>query len=139
MAKYGTHFQGPVGVEAGRIETVAAAKTLKMKHDNGKTFILNAAAGVTVTLPAVTNAGFKAKFIVGAAFATTNFVVASAEGTNLEGSVFVNGALVAAAGTSQINFVATAETLGDWVELESDGTYWYVSGNAVALGGMTST
>lgn len=142
MAK--TRFSGPVssgkGFQAGSgsIETVAAADTL-VEADNGKTFILNAAAGVTITLPAVTKTGWRAKFITGAVFATSNFVVASAEGTNMEGSMVVAGVVVDVAGASQINFVNTAENIGDFIEVISDGTYWHVFGNALTTGALTAT
>lgn len=139
-----TTFSGPVistnGFQAGSgsVSTAAAAATL-VTADNGKTFILNAAAGVTITLPAVTNTGWRAKFITGAAFATTNFVVASAEGDNMEGSMIVAGAVVDVDAADQINFVATAENIGDFVEVFSDGTYWHVFGNALTTGALTAT
>lgn len=91
-----THFSGPVvstaGFQAGAssVQVISAAITLAAA-DNGKTFILNAAGGVTVTLPAVTSTGWRGKFITGAAFATTNFVVACAEGDKMEGSMLVAG------------------------------------------------
>jgi hypothetical protein len=139
-----THFSGPVVSTAGfqsgsgSVEVVAAADTL-VAADNGKTFILNAAAGVTITLPAVTTTGWRAKFITGAAFATTNFVVACAEGDKMEGSMIVAGAVVDVDAADQINFVATAENIGDFVEVFSDGTYWHVFGNALTTGGLTAT
>jgi len=139
-----THFSGPVVSTAGfqygasSVETVAAADTL-VASDNGKTFVLNAAAGVTVTLPAVTLTGWRAKFITGAAFATTNFVVASAEGDNIEGSLMVAGAVVDVDAADQINFVATAENIGDYIEVISTGTVWAVFGNALTTGALTAT
>jgi hypothetical protein len=140
-----THFSGPVVSENGfqdgasTVETVAAADTL-VAADSGKSFVLNAAAGVTVTLPAVaSSAGFKARFTVGAAFATTNFIIASAEGTNMEGSVIVAGAVVTVAAASQMNFVATAENIGDFIEVWSDGTSWFVFGNALTAASLTAT
>ena len=139
-----THLSGPVVSEAGfqagarSVQTIAAAITLTA-DDNGKTFILNAAGGVTITLPAVTNTGWSAKFITGAAFATTNFVVACAEGDKLEGSLIVAGAVVDCDAADQINFVSTAENIGDFVEVFSDGTYWHVFGNALTTGALTAT
>lgn len=118
-------------------EVLAAAKTL-VEGDSGKLFFLDATAGATITLPAV-KAGLNFKFMVADNFATTNFVVASAEGDNIEGSVVVAGAVVVGAGEDQINFVASAESKGDYVCLECDGTSWFVGGMAALSGAITLT
>jgi hypothetical protein len=125
-----------IGVVNG-VETVTGATTLTAA-DSGKTIYLNAAAGATVTLPAVA-AGLNFKFVVAAAFATTNWVIASAEGDNIDGSIEVAGAVVVAGAEDQINFVATAESLGDHVVLHSDGNQWFVHGMAALTGGITAT
>lgn len=124
---------------AGRAKTVAAATTLT-SDDNGKVIIMDAAAGATITLPALAD-GLVFKFIVGAAFATTNWIVASAEGDNINGTLLVNGAVVAAGAEDQINFVATAETIGDWIELiaDSGNSQWIVSGVGAGIGSITAT
>ena len=119
------------------VETLAAAQTL-IAADSGKTFILSAAAGATITLPAL-KSGLNFKFIVGAAFATTNWVVASAEAAKIQGVLVVNGASVDAADEDQINFVNSAETVGDHIELICDGTYWYASGVGSQAGSITAT
>jgi hypothetical protein len=118
-------------------EDITAAKTL-VQGDSGKVFALNAAAGVAVTLPAVTLSGFCAKFYVKAAFATTDFTIVSATDV-IYGSANVNSVSVLAADENTVSFVATAETIGDWIEIMSDGTNWYVSGMAAAAGGITFT
>lgn len=139
-----THFSGPVisqnGFQSGSgvVSTPTAAATLTAA-DNNKVVMLNAAAGFTITLPAVTAVGWRARFITGAAFATTNFVVASAEGDNMEGSVLVAGAIVDVDAADQINFVATAENVGDFIEVFSDGVSWHVFGNALTAGALTAT
>jgi hypothetical protein len=123
----------------GSAETITGVTTLTTA-DNGKTFYLNAAAGATITLPAVaSSAGVSFKFVVAATFATTNWIVASAEGDNIDGSIEVAGAVVVAGAEDQINFVATAEALGDHVVLHSDGTQWFVHGMAALTGGITAT
>ncbi len=59
--------------QVGVVETLTGATTLTAE-DSGKVFILNAAAGAQVTLPAVADgAGQAYKFVVGALFATTAF------------------------------------------------------------------
>lgn len=121
----------------GKAQTVTGALTLT-NADNGKTFYLNAAAGATIVLPAV-EAGLYFRFVVAAAFATTNWIVDSAEGDNIDGSIEVAGAVVIAGAEDQINFIATAESLGDYVELESNGVQWFVHGMAAVAGGITVT
>ena len=120
------------------VETVAVATTLTAK-DSGKVFILKASAGAQITLPAVaTSAGLRFKFIVGQLFATTDWTV-KALSTAIEGSVLVNGAHVAGVDENTISFVASAESIGDFVELVCDGTNWYVNGSGVTAGAITLT
>ena len=129
-----THFSGPLVIGSGQFETATAAKTLTAK-DDGKTIVITG-TGYTYTLPAP-SAGMSFRFVVQAAFAT-NFVVAGGNSL-LHGSMDVNSARVNATGASNINFVATAETIGDWAEIWSDGTNWYVNGFGEAVGGITAT
>lgn len=125
-----------------RTGTIAAATTLTAA-DSGTVYFLDAAAGATVTLPALAD-GLHFKFIVGAAFATTPWIIDSAEGDNINGIISDMGATVAgvpAAGEDQINFVESAETIGDWIELVADSgnSQWLVSGACTANGGITAT
>jgi hypothetical protein len=124
------------------VDTIAAATTLTA-GDSGKTFILDAAAGAIVTLPALAP-GLNFKFVVGLAFATTPWVIDSAEGDNISGFIADMGstpAVVVAAAEDQINFVESAETVGDWVEFiaDSGNSQWLVSGACAANGGITAT
>lgn len=118
-------------------ETLTGVKTLT-SGDSGKTYFLNAAGGATITLPALKN-GLNFKFIVADNFSTTNWIVDSAEGDNIEGMIEVAGAVVVASGEDQINFVASAEAKGDFIQLECNGTNWFVSGQAALSGGITAT
>ncbi len=125
------------------VETISATKTLTAS-DSGKTFILDASAGKVVTLPAVSINGFNAKFIVGAAFATDNWIIDSAEGDNINGFIADMGStvvVVVAGAEDQINFVASAETIGDWIEIVADSgnSQWLVKGSCAANGGITAT
>jgi hypothetical protein len=133
-----THFSGPVAVGSGKFEIVTAGKTLTMKDDNGKTLVLGDAAPGTITLPAVTNTGFHCKVFVGFAI-TTNAILASAEGDNMEGAMMVASTVVDVDNVDQINFVESADNIGDWVSVFSDGTSWYVDGRALLTGGLTTT
>lgn len=137
-----THVSNDVIRQRGEVEVISAAQTLTAA-DSGKVFILDAAAGATVTLPALAE-GLNFKFIVGAAFATSNWVIASAEGDNINGIIADMGSTVAgvpAAGEDQINFVNSAETVGDFVEFVCDyaNSQWLVSGMCAANGGITAT
>jgi len=123
--------------QAEKIQTVAAAVTLT-DSDSGKVLILNAAAGKVVTLPSVAVAGFNVKVVVGAAFATTNFTVV-APTAKIQGGSIVNSVFVPAADENTISFVASAESVGDYVDLVSDGTNYYVSGVGALAGSVTFT
>ena len=137
-----THFSGNVVQGAGSVEKIVAATTLTAE-DSGKVLILDATDGATITLPAI-KAGMRFKFVVGSTFANTNWIVDSAEGDNINGIISDMGSTVAgvpAAGEDQINFVASAETVGDWIELIADdyNSQWFVSGACSANGGITAT
>jgi hypothetical protein len=121
------------------VVTLSAATTVEA-NQSGTTFILDAAAGATITLPSVAN-GLVFRFVVGAAFATTNWIVDSAEGDNITGNLVVNGAAVPAAAEDQINFVASAETVGDYIELiaDSGNSQWIVTGIGNGAGSITAT
>lgn len=132
-----THVSNDVQRAKAEVETVAADTTLTAA-DSGKVLLLNNATGEVITLPAL-EAGLQFKFIVAAAFATDNWVIDSAEGDNINGILVVNGASVPAEAEDQINFVATAETIGDYIELVCDGSQWLVNGVGNAAGSITAT
>jgi hypothetical protein len=121
----------------GSIEAITAGKTLTAE-DNGKTFILSDAAPGDITLPAVTLAGFKCKVICGFDITSSSALI-SAEGDNIEGALMVASTVVDVAAADQLNFINTADNIGDWVEVFSDGTYWYADGRALTTGGLTAT
>lgn len=124
-----SHFSGPIAVGAGRMEEVSAAKTLTMANDNGKTFLLTGAAGFAITLPPVaTSTGFKCKFIVQELFATTDWVITSQTAVLYGVIMELSTAQLVAAATT-INLELGTDTIGDWIEVEGDGTNWYVKGN----------
>lgn len=118
------------------IEQLTAATTLTAA-DSGKTLILYAAAGKAITLPAVA-AGLKYRFVVGLAFATTAWTV-TATTSVIQGTVVVNGASVLGEDENTITFAHAAEKVGDWVEIVSDGTNWYISGCGSAASSITLT
>lgn len=139
-----TYYSNPVKRDRQSVNTITGATTLTAA-DVG-VHVLDAAAGATVTLPSLPTDGKELyfKFIVGASFATTPWIIDSAEGDNINGGIVDIGstpAAVVASGEDQINFVESAETIGDWVELVSDAgnSQWIVNGVCFANGGITAT
>ena len=98
--------------------TVSAAKTVSA-NETDTLFLLDAAAGAAITLPPLAD-GLRFKFMVAAAFATSDWVVSSSEGDNISGQLIVNGAAVAAAAEDNITFELGAEGIGDFVEFYAD-------------------
>ena len=120
-----THFGGALALGAGSLESITAAKTIAHK-DNGKTFILDGGTGVAITLP-LPKVGMALKFIVGAAF-TTDYVITATSGI-MEGCILEAGAVQTVAAATTLTLEDGVENIGDRIEMVSDGTYWYVSGN----------
>jgi len=119
-------------------QVISSAITLSAA-DSGKLFSLNAAAGAQITLPAVaTSAGLNFRFTVQALFATTAWTIKAATNV-IQGGVIVNSVNVLGADENTITFVASADTIGDFVELNSDGVNWYVSGVGATAGAITLT
>ncbi len=117
-----------------KTETLTGVKTLKYS-DTGKVFFLTAAAGAAITLPAVRD-GVSFKFIVGSAFATTDWTVTGGA-TKIQGTVIVNGASILGEDETTITFELGAEKPGDFVELHSDGSNWFVFGMGSAASSIT--
>ena len=120
-----------------KTEVLTAGDTLTAA-ESGKVIFLNATGGGTVTLPSL-KAGTNFKFIIGATEPTTNWIIDSAEGDNIDGILVVNGASVPAVEEDQINFVASTAVAGDYIELECDGSNWFVNGVGSAAGSITAT
>ena len=123
--------------EAKDTQTIASVRTLTAS-DSGKVITLSAASGAAITLPSVAIDGFNLKVIVGAAFATTNFTIV-APTNKIQGGAIVNSVFVPASDENTISFVATAETIGDYINIVSDGINFYVDGVGAAAGSITFT
>ena len=136
MSTRGTTIYG-FEEQAVRTNTLAIATTLT-PSDSGKVFTLSASTGKAITLPSVAVDGFNAKFIVGAVFATTNFTIVAPTNV-IQGGAHVNSVFVPASNENTISFVASAETIGDYIEIVSDGTNFYVNGFAAGTGSITFT
>lgn len=120
------------------VETVAATNAITAA-ESGKVFVLSDATEFASTLPAPA-AGLHYRFVIGAAPDGADYTVVTNGGANIiEGLAVVNGATVAAANEDTITFTASAAVVGDWCEVVSDGTSWFVSGQAQAGTGIAFT
>lgn len=122
------------GVSNTVYKSVTGVTTLT-EQDSGKTILLNAAAGAAITLPA-TAEGLTFKFITKLAFATTDWTIV-ADAAVIYGVAIVGQVNELASAAQTITFGATADTVGDYVILECDGTNWYVSGAGNILSAIT--
>jgi hypothetical protein len=136
MSTRGTTIYG-VEELAARTNTLAVAKTLTAS-DSGNVFTLSATTGKVITLPSVAVDGFKAKFLVGAVFATTDFTIVAPTSV-IQGGAIVNSVFVPASNENTISFVASAESIGDYINIVSDGTNFYVEGVGALAGSITFT
>ena len=136
MSTRGTTIYG-VEELAARTNTISVAKTLTAS-DSGNVFTLSATTGKVITLPSVAVDGFKAKFLVGAVFATTNFTIVAPTSV-IQGGAIVNSVFVPASNENTISFVASAESVGDYINIISDGTNFYVEGVGALAGSITFT
>tara|TARA_Y100000310_G_scaffold221706_1_gene223321 strand:- start:132 stop:518 length:387 start_codon:yes stop_codon:yes gene_type:complete len=119
-AKMGASY----GWNGNYVESATASFSLAV-GDSGKVFVLKDAA-VTVTLPSLSDieAGFKVKLISGD---DSEHVIAG-------GASKIYGQIGDRAGGNfeRINaasgYTLNTALIGDWFELISDGTNWYISG-----------
>ena len=112
------------------------ADTTLVDADSGTTFLLDA-IGEVITLPAV-SAGIWYKFICDTTTVTTDWTIINGADV-MFGSAEVAGAIVACSAKDVITLVVAKFLPGDWVEIESDGTNWYVKGETVTAAGCTFT
>jgi len=119
------------GSLSSRNELVSLTGTTTLTADTSGTTYLLSGVSHLITLPAVAD-GVNYKFVINGASTGTNFIVDSAEGDNIEGTLIVAGAVVDCASVDQINFVVDGENVGDYFEIYSDGTQWLL-GDSGAL------
>ncbi len=130
------------GASVLNTEDLTATNTLTAA-DSGKILFLNAETEFATTLPAPA-AGLHFKFICKAAPASASYTIVTASSNVMIGGINElevdtedDGPYIADGNT--ITFVDGTAVVGDWVELVSDGTSWYVTGQANADGGITIT
>jgi hypothetical protein len=97
------------------------------------------AAGDDFTLPAPA-AGLNYKFVVDTLYTTTPMTIVTTSSANIiSGPLMVASTVVVCGSEDAIQIVETAESLGDWIEVVSDGTNWFMSGSAAVTGAFTCT
>lgn len=106
-------------------KTLSIAGSLTI-DDSGYVCYLKSATGRAINLPAPVN-GFKLKVITAQTFATTAWTFVST-GANVRGGAIANSSFVQATGATTITLSATAEALGDFFEITSDGTSYFING-----------
>ena len=102
----------------------AAASTHNLEvGDSGKTYFMSNTVARTINLPAP-SAGVNYKFVMTDTTADSSIV---ATGALFKGGAECGDAYLTLAGTTIVCEAAGA--VGDWLNIISDGTYWYVSGH----------
>lgn len=125
------------------VEDVTAANTIAY-NECGTTFFLNSATEFATTLPAP-EAGCYFKFVVKAAPAAASYTVVTSGSANIligginENEVDTGDDGPYDADGDTITFADGVAVVGDYVEMISDGTSWYITGQANADGGITVT
>lgn len=142
-ANGGINVTGGLDIEGGltgeMATEVVTATNVITAAESGKVFFLNSATEFVSTLPAPV-AGAYFKFIVKAAPSGASYTVVTTGGANIiQGAAEVANSAVAAIDEDTITFTDGAAAVGDWVEVVSDGTNWYVSGHGVAATAIAFT
>lgn len=122
------------------VETLVATETLTA-NESMKLLVLSHATEFATTLPPVaSSAGITYHIVIGAAPSGASYTVVTDSGENkIYGVAVVNGDSVQASAEDTITFTDGAADVGDWVELTSDGTNWYVSGQGHAATAIVFT
>jgi hypothetical protein len=126
---------------SANVETVTATNVITAA-ESGKTFFLSAAAGFASTLPAPA-AGLRYKFVVATSPTSNGYTIA----TNGSANIIKGGVNELEVDTGDdgpysavgdlITLVANVAVVGDWLEVISDGTSWFLTGQTNADGGVT--
>ena len=106
-------------------------RIITYNYDSGKLVTVNGAtdAASTIYLPTSPITGWNAKFIANAANgAHTITVTAGGASTAFHGVTLQAGDTVEHTGTTSAVIAASDFKLGDWFEVEYDGTKWHITG-----------
>ena len=126
------------------VESLTTTKQL-IAADGGKTFSLDLAAGFTVTLPSIADAGagWNCKFIVGTNCTSNDYVITEKTtvdtdkiiGKINELEVDTSSDGPSSTGCTTLTLPNAADTVGDSFDFYCDGTNWHLNGTTVLDGG----
>lgn len=122
-------------------EIVTAANVLTAA-DCGATFYLNASAGFLTTLPSPTSLGGCAfRLVVHTATSSNGYTIGTPTADIIYGMVVerAGGAGVACSAEDLLTLVNAQMVKGDWLDIRTDGTSWYVYGMTDVAAGFTCT
>ncbi len=137
---------GRYSADRKKVESITATKSL-VAADCGSLLVLNAAAGLTVTLPSVAEAGkgWWVRFVIGTNVSSNTIVIT--EKTSADTDVLRGGINELEVDTSDdgpstdgattITIANGADTVGDFIEFICDGTNFYFHGQTKLDGCMT--
>ena len=129
-----------------KVESITESKQLEV-HDCGTLLLLDAAAGCTVTLPSVAEAGkgWWVRFVISTNVSSNTLVIT--EKTSEDTDVLVGGINElevdtsddgpSTTGATTITIANAADTVGDFVEFVCDGSKFYFHGQTKLDGCMT--
>lgn len=148
---------GPYAQSGGRVRTLTANTTIDSSYDD-QTVLLNALAGLTVTLPAATGSGAKYRFMVSVLATSNSYVIQVASGTDFFvgmiygervdsgnatlGFAAANSGTVATnSDTITLNRTTTGSvSVGEWIEVvDVASATWFVKGMLSATGAAFAT
>ncbi len=122
-------------------EDVIATRVLTVA-DNGAVLFLAAAAGFTVTLPvlATLSAGWRCSIIIKTSNSSGNYVITETTASDTDKLVtnFISEGAVTTGNQGPYNAdhatvtLSTSCVAGDWFEVETDGTVFYIHGHTNA-------
>jgi len=126
-----------------KLKSISAttATLVLTKYDHGATIVFNRAGGTAVTLPAPAD-GATFNFVIGTAPTTANTIASSGAANIIKGGVnelevdTADDGPYSAVG-DLVSFVANIAAVGDYVDLRSDGTSWFLRGQTNLDGGIT--
>lgn len=136
-----------VTIYGQRFPVVAPAGDATLTTSQSGSLISMNTAGEDITLPTVaTSSGVTYRFVVPSAVATTAMtIVTNGSENKIYGAVRAGAADGAVSGVNctaasdTITLSISNETIGDWYELRSDGTNWYLTGSMADIAGATCT
>jgi hypothetical protein len=134
---------------AYELQPIAATASLTLNREthSGNVLIGNAAAGMTVTLPASTGKGDRYKVLVGTTISSNNFIIQVANSTDVMiGAVGLTtdiaGTVIPTSSTTDtitMNGTTQGGVRGSYVEfVDVTAGFWLISGNIVCTGTESS-